>query len=509
MKIETKYKLLLAGVAAASLVGCGGSSSSGGGVVSSGNLSANPAFTFEQTDYVGAVDPAATNNWWDFALDGSVPTSFAANSLEFNPLISTVPGDWSGITPAADCPSSKDAGSYTITDTATTYDLGGKTFKVCKLNGEIVVDETLTNDVVWQLSGKVEVGNGNRDLTSEDNVVSDATLTIEAGTVMRSENGAYLLITRGASIDAQGTATQPIVMWSNNDDDFDDRGQWGGLVLQGYAYNNKCGDPSANKYCNLTGEGQTGKFGGFDNADSSGTVKYVIVAEAGFEVIVDNELNGISFQGVGYGTTVDYIQVHQNDDDGIEFFGGAVDATHVVLTSNKDDDVDWDEGYVGNLQHGIIVKTTSSSNSRHAFELDTKGDAAESQWQESNPTVANFTAVSLLETAEEAGAGDGIHLKEGSEGQFVNVLIAGDFMNSVTITDDTNLTSYASVEDAFINVYVDGYQSSALNNGSSATVGTITQPGVGESFDSFNSHMAENDDVPAVPGTVIESKEID
>jgi|GEM_PF-2536347 len=473
MEKKALIKAMSVAASALVLVACGSdsdSSSNSGSKSFSSNLSANPNFQFDQTNYVGAFENG-TADWASFALQGSLPSAAAKVvaaetaplnlAQDFDPQLTAdaIVQDVSDITPVThtkdgeddvnNCPISSVSGLQ-VSDTETTYTRDGKDFIVCELTGTIDSDVTLANTVVWQLNSMVKVGNGSKKLTSADNVVTNATLTIEKGAMLRSKAGSSLVITRGSKIMAEGTATQPIIMWSNNDDDLNDRGEWGGLVLQGYAYNNGCDDaPGTAAYCNIAGEGATGNFGGYDNADSSGSLKYVIVAEAGNEISAGNELNGISFQGVGYGTTVDYIQVHQNDDDGVEFFGGAVDVKHFVLTANKDDDVDWDEGYVGNLQYGVIVKTTSKDNSRHAFELDTAGDNAESAYQESNPTVANVTAMSLLSDAEMSAAGDGIHLKKGSEGRFFNVALLGDFTNCVYMKDETNYTTADNANASF------------------------------------------------------------
>jgi hypothetical protein len=508
-------------IVAAGLAACGGSNSSNGGddapTAPNANLSSNPAFTFDNTDYAGAVKSGA-NNWWNFAIAGTVPTTpettpYAAAGgtgsagFESDVSFSDVAYTAEAIAPAAKCPTAEDP-NYSIVDSGNTYDMDGKTFKVCDVTGSILKDETFSNDVVWALSGRVNVGNGNRELVAGDNVVKDVTLTVEAGTVFRSKTGSSLVVTRGSEIQAVGTAAQPIIMWAEGDDDFNDRGAWGGLVLQGYAYNNNCGDPSNQTYCNLNGEGASGYFGGFDNSDSSGTLKYVVIAEAGSELSNGDELNGVGFMSVGYGTTIDYIQIHQNDDDGVEFFGGAVDAKHLVLTSNKDDDIDWDEGYVGNIQYGVIVKTSSKSGSRHAFELDTKGDAYESAYQESNPTVANVTALSLLADDEvtdgtETLTGDAIHLKEGSEGRFFNILLLGDFNNCVKIKDTTNYTTAENANASFVNVYGD-----CMNDSSIPVTFTLDDLNVDAAYNGVDAQTAETN-VPALTATTITSEEVD
>lgn len=428
----------------------------------SGNTSADPSFVFDQTTYVGAVDPAAGSEWYAFALDGSYPATAAEIDLtatnttdadEFNSDVTFVP-DLTGITAATECPSG--SGTYQIVDASDDVTIGAQTFKKCTLSGSILEDVTLANDVVWRLNGRVNVGDGNRTLTADDSDVRDVTLTVEGGTIFHSASGSSLVVTRGAKIEATGTEDQPIVMAGEATDTYGGKGEWGGLVLQGFGYDNKCGDPTVETICNQAGEGAAGMFGGFDNADNSGSLQYVIVTEAGSELSNGDELNGIGFMGVGYGTTLNHIQVHNNVDDGVEFWGGAANLTHLVMTEVNDDSIDWDEGFVGNIQYALIVQTAnqgSGAGKYHAFELDTKGDAPESAYQESNPTVANVTAIASLEAAEQATYGDGIHLKDGSEGRFFNSVFLGDYRNCVYIKDETSYADDTAAQAAFENVY--------------------------------------------------------
>ncbi len=511
-------KTLAVAVMAAGLSACGSSSDKvnpqpKNGVI--GNTSANPNFIFDQTDYVGAVDPEATNAWWGFALDGSIPTSAAAVEVttatdnSFNPVVTFTP-NMNSITAADNCPSG--SGSYQVVDAEADVTLDGKTFQKCLLTGTILEDVTLSNDVVWSLEGRVNVGDGNRKLISTDKAVRDVTLTIEAGTVFHSVSGSSLVVTRGAKINAVGTEEQPIVMAGEGTNSYDGNGEWGGLVLQGFGYDNNCGDPTVETICNIDGEGASGTFGGFDNADNSGSLKYVIVTEAGDQLPGSgDELNGIGFMGVGYGTTLDYIQVHNNYDDGVELWGGAADLKHLVLTSIQDDSIDWDEGYVGNIQYALIVQTQNQDNTKkgsyHAFELDTAGDAAESEFQESNPTIANVTAIASLSAAETNG-GDGIHLKKGSEGQFVNMLFLGDYRNCVYLDDEFLLTSYATTQDAFVNVY--GLCNTAVDiKRDDAGAPAFSESFYDVSIETATTILTDNLAYNLSVSAVIESKEVD
>ena len=131
-----------------------------------------------------------------------------------------------------------------------------------------------------------------------------------------------LVVRRNAQIMAEGTVEEPIIFTSSKEPGSRARGDWGGLIINGNAPINSCSD-NTEEFCEAFGEGGTGFYGGNDPSDDSGVLKYVRVEFAGTLVSPENELNGIAFQGVGSGTEIDYIQVHMNADDGIEFFGGA------------------------------------------------------------------------------------------------------------------------------------------------------------------------------------------
>ena len=264
---------------------------------------------------------------------------------------------------------------------------------LCELPQTVSSDLTLSAGVSYLMSDRVTVGNGNGQLeTNNDGSLDDGsavqsvTLTIEAGVQVYGKSGTFanLLITRGSKIMAMGTAEAPII-FSSDDEGYEGSGEWGGLIIHGYAPHNECAEGGS--YCDIDSEGESGFAGGYDPDDSSGVLRYVVVAEGGYEFSTGNEINGISLVGVGSGTEMDYIQVHGNSDDGIEFYGGNVNVKHGVFTNNNDDSVDWDEGYQGNLQY-IIVKQGASKG--EAFEMDTEGS---SDGFLSKPTLANVTII--------------------------------------------------------------------------------------------------------------------
>ena len=338
---------------------------------------------FTATDYIGAV---GTNDWrqgWAFGFGGGEVTASA---------------------PVVGCPT----GTTAITP------VNGTT--TCEISGRITSNLTLTAGNLYALSGAVFVGGDNAD---------SATLTIEAGvTVFGRSGNDYLVVSRGSQIDAEGTAANPITLTSTQDvtGDVTGAGQWGGLVLLGNAPSNKC--PTDGSDCALQVEGveEGAVFGGTDTADNSGTLRYVRVKHAGFEIAPDNELNGITFGGVGSGTTVEYIQVHQNADDGIEFFGGNVNLKYVVLTGNQDDSVDWDNGFQGKLQYVLVKHAADDSDANRAIEADNDGSTPDKQPQ-SNPAIANMTIIGNNFDGEDDS--EGVYLREGTGAQLANFVITG------------------------------------------------------------------------------------
>jgi hypothetical protein len=297
----------------------------------------------------------------------------------------------------------------------------GQTIEVRELAGRLTDSDavdgviTLTNDTVWALTGPVFIGGDKANSVS---------LVIESGTIVFGSRGAdYLVISRGSKIEAVGTESSPILFTSYNDVIGDEvqAGQWGGMIVLGNAPTTKC--PTDGTECSLQVEGaQTGAvFGGTDDADDSGTLKYVVVKYAGFEIAPDNELNGITFGGVGSQTEIDYLQVHANADDGIEFFGGSVNAKHVVLTSIQDDSVDWDNGYNGKMQYIYVEHAADGSDANRGIEGD--GDGGEGA-NFSLPKIANITIVgNSFETAD--AASEGVLLRDQTGANIINMLITG------------------------------------------------------------------------------------
>lgn len=384
------------------------------------------SFQFDQTDFIGAVDPDAGEGWWEAWI---------------------IPGSLSAAKPV-------ETGFSTCETT--------ESASVCTVSGVIDEDYTFVRGVEWRIRGDVIVGGGNVTLETEAEVAqakaSGVTLTIEPGVHVRAYSDASLLITRGSAIEAEGTRVSPITFSSLSDADFDGEGEWGGLIVQGFAPQYGQGGSGAcygsGMVCNIEGEGGTvvGRFGGNDPADYSGVLKYVRIAEGGRIAGPNNEINGLTLQGVGHVTTIEYVQVHNNRDDGIEWFGGTVNAKYLVLTGNDDDDIDFDEGYKGNIQYAIIRKNPNKSaptgnNDPRGIEANSS-DA--SYVPETEGALANIliwgSEVNKAENGKMDGLQPGMRLRGALSARIYNTAVK-NFDDCVRI-DDANIDGDATTGDA-------------------------------------------------------------
>ncbi|WP_242926578.1 T9SS C-terminal target domain-containing protein [Pontibacter vulgaris] len=286
-----------------------------------------------------------------------------------------------------------------------------QTTGVVELTGSITSDMTLKADKKYLLKGFVYVQ-------------APAKLTIEPGTIIKGDKATKgsLIIERGAQIIARGTVDKPIVFTSNQAKGTRAAGDWGGLIILGKAPVNS-GSSSA-----IEG-GVDRLYGGSDAADNSGVLKYVRVEFAGIAYQPDNEINGITLGGVGSGTELDFVQVSFGGDDAFEWFGGTVNAKHLVAYKTVDDMFDTDNGYAGTVQYvvGISDPNVADGSKSNGFESDNNkaGDNA------APFTSAKFSNVSLFGPIATSGAsvnsnyGSGIHFKKNTKISVYNSLIAG------------------------------------------------------------------------------------
>lgn len=281
--------------------------------------------------------------------------------------------------------------------------------------GDITADTTWTCDHIYRLGGQVYVRNTGGGTT---------TLTIEAGTVVEGLSPAptsvALVITTTGRIDAQGTATDPIVFTSSKAVADRAPGDWGGVVLLGRARVNFPGGTSTIE--GLDPIEARGEFGGTDDAHDCGTIRYARIEYAGFELVAMRELNGLSVGGCGSGTELDYIQVHKGSDDGIEFFGGTAGITHAVITGPGDDGLDWDNGWTGNAQFVIVAQHPGrGDNGIEADNNDPALDATFALMPRSEPTIWNLTMVGQADADGDSGAG--ARLRRGTGGHIHNAIV--------------------------------------------------------------------------------------
>ena len=298
---------------------------------------------------------------------------------------------------------------------------------VVEVTTDITTSTTWVVDNVYRLKGFRKVANA-------------ATLTIEPGTRVEGDvgtTGSSLFVLRGARIVANGTAALPIVFTSSQAAGTRQPGDWGGLILVGNGIINRA-DPT-----NLEGTGTTAEnplinyAGGVDNADNSGTLRYVRVEFAGFGPAQDAELNSFTFAAVGSGTTMEYLESLSGLDDSFEWFGGAVDGKYLVSYEAGDDHFDMAEGYVGRLQYLIAFQSRilqprpgagNVSADPQAIEIDgcngTGCAAGQTSQPYTIPLLANFTIIGFPNTVTvPAGGGRGAVLRRGTGGYYVNGLI--------------------------------------------------------------------------------------
>ena len=198
-------------------------------------------------------------------------------------------------------------------------------------------------------------------------VRTEATLTIAAGSTVLASNAelTVLVVEQGGKLMAEGTASEPIVFTSGKAVGDRKRGDWGGITLNGRSQYNK-GDRTDGGNIG-TGEGETGSFGGNTvNADNSGNLRYVRIEFGGRQFDTENELNGLSLQAVGSGTTLEFVHLHRNSDDGVEMFGGTVNAANLISSSNGDDQLDWTNGWEGTINKAVLMPFDGD----HAIEAD-------------------------------------------------------------------------------------------------------------------------------------------
>ncbi len=291
--------------------------------------------------------------------------------------------------------------------------------------GTIIVDSDITTDTTWSADNIY-------NLDGRVFVTSGATLTIEAGVIVKANagsgvNASALIITRGSKIEAVGTATAPIVFTSASDNiafgstagtnlTENDRGLWGGLIVLGNAPASFDGDATSAQIEGLPTDtdGDKGLYGGSDAADDSGTIQYVSIRHGGALIGEGNEINGLTLGAVGTGTTINHVEVVGNVDDGIEFFGGTVNATNLFVWAQGDDGLDIDQAYSGTIDNAIVVQGAISD---HALEIDGPEGSLQGGY-----TLTNATLIGLSNNVENGEIAD---YRSNAQGTNSNILVTG------------------------------------------------------------------------------------
>ena len=304
------------------------------------------------------------------------------------------------------------------------------------LTGQQLTSLTLSNANNYLVRGKFEM-------------VATTVLTIPAGTYLFGERATtgYITIDRGAQIQVNGTKAAPVVFTSDQDPTLGlmAPGDNGGVVIHGRAIAN-CANTAAGDSC--ISEGGAGNYGGGDDTDNSGTIRYMRIEYSGKEISVNNELNSLTQNALGSGTTIEYVQAHLGSDDAFEWFGGTGRAKHLVATGMDDDGLDWQLGYRGRVQFAVVQQYPGRGD---------KGiEADNSEFNYAAPTRSNpiFTNITLVGTnAPIAGAGTtnlGIHLRRGTAATILNSVVLGFRGAGLNLSDNETFANCPGIAPAVL-----------------------------------------------------------
>jgi hypothetical protein len=357
------------------------------------------------------------------------------------------------------------------------------------VSGMISESTTWTNDNIYVLNQKVVVPSG-------------VVLTIQAGTIIKGTEGtgslaSALIVAQGGKLNAVGTATEPIIFTSINDNieigqtagtnlDETNSGLWGGLIVLGYAPSSFSGDVEVVQIEGIPADDTFGLYGGDNATDNSGVYKYISIRHGGALIGEGNEINGLTLGGVGSGTVIENIEVVANVDDGIEFFGGTVNASNLLVWAQGDDALDIDQGYSGTIDNAVVVL---GANSDHAFEIDGPEGTATGSFTLRNSTIVGNAVTENGEYADyrsrAMGRTENIYaygFKDSSDVELDNDGVATNYNDGLLTFGAWEIVLPAGVSevtDIFVNkaetVEVSGFGSTAtaVSEGAS-TVGATT-----------------------------------
>jgi hypothetical protein len=299
---------------------------------------------------------------------------------------------------------------------------------IVSVSGMISESTTWTSNNIYVLNQKVVVSSG-------------VVLTIQAGTIIKGTEGtgslaSALIVAQGGKLNAVGTATEPIIFTSINDNieigqtagtnlDETNSGLWGGLIVLGYAPSSFSGDVEVVQIEGIPADDTFGLYGGTDASDNSGVYQYISIRHGGALIGEGNEINGLTLGGVGSGTIIENIEVVANVDDGIEFFGGTVNASNLLVWAQGDDALDIDQAYSGTIDNAVVIL---GANSDHAFEIDGPEGTTTGSFTLKNATIVGN---SVTENGEYAD------YRSGAMGRTENIYAYG-FKDSSDVELDNN-----------------------------------------------------------------------
>jgi hypothetical protein len=326
------------------------------------------------------------------------------------------------------------------------------------LSGNINVTTTLTSDKVWTLKGYVYVTDG-------------AKLIIQPGTTIVSdiaEKGA-LCVERGAQLIAEGTAAKPIIFTSGQPNGQKAPGDWGGIVLLGRAKTNRSSEPII--------EGGIGRaYGGSNDQDNSGILKYVRIEYAGIAAMPNSEINALTLGAVGSGTIIEYIQTVYANDDAFEFFGGTVSAKNLYAYATADDDYDFDFGYTGAVQNSISKRDpffVDNGDAGNGVECDNDGTGSTAQ-PFTHPKLNGMVLIGPYSSTALANHNFGLRWRRATQFTITNSKILGYQKGGFSIESNETAQSYKDGISKFQNNEVQAFDP-ALNFRSTSTVFTAIQ----------------------------------
>ena len=316
---------------------------------------------------------------------------------------------------------------------------------VSQSQAQVSVTDDITSDVTWtanntyMLDGLIFVDDG-------------ATLTIEPGTVIKGleqgsittgDGASALIVRRGGKIYAEGTASNPIIFTSELDDvadatDLDqrDRGLWGGVIILGKATTNM--PTTDNQIEGIDILTDPALYGGTDDHDNSGTLRYVSIRHGGFSIsgVEGDEINGLTMGAVGDGTTIEYVEVFANFDDCYEWFGGTVNAKYLVGAFCGDDSYDYDQGFRGKGQFWFSIHDTDVAG--RGGEHD-GGDGVEDATPFSIPVISNVTYIGSGQNVNPLPGGDEngdvLKVRDNAGGKYWNSIFTEFPKESVDVED--------------------------------------------------------------------------